>query len=85
MISEKKYTRGQFVVPPLGCITPPKGGTTNFDLHFGQSIRCSRRIDKSGEDMARQSEPSCMAQPVALRHLLANPCWETYLLCTKGE
>ncbi|MDM8526295.1 hypothetical protein QUF80_23195 [Desulfococcaceae bacterium HSG8] len=32
MISEKEYTRGQFVVPPLGGITPPEGGTANFDL-----------------------------------------------------
>ncbi|MDM8523650.1 hypothetical protein QUF80_09790 [Desulfococcaceae bacterium HSG8] len=32
MISEKEYTRGQFVVPPSGGVMPPKGGTTNFDL-----------------------------------------------------
>ena len=28
-------TRGveKFVVPPLGGVTPPKGGTTNFPAH----------------------------------------------------
>ncbi|MDM8522824.1 hypothetical protein QUF80_05570 [Desulfococcaceae bacterium HSG8] len=29
MISNKKHTGSEFVVPPSGGITPPEGGTTN--------------------------------------------------------
>ncbi|MDM8525287.1 hypothetical protein QUF80_18100 [Desulfococcaceae bacterium HSG8] len=29
---QKRIYQMQFVVPPLGGLTPPKGGTTNFDL-----------------------------------------------------
>ncbi|MDM8521863.1 hypothetical protein QUF80_00680 [Desulfococcaceae bacterium HSG8] len=30
MISNKKHTRSKFVVPPLGGVMQPKGGTTNW-------------------------------------------------------
>ncbi|MDM8523543.1 hypothetical protein QUF80_09255 [Desulfococcaceae bacterium HSG8] len=38
VISGKKYTRGQFVVPPSGGVTPPEGGTADLNLVYSSLL-----------------------------------------------